>query len=101
MLLVDTHRLELMEGLVVPDKAQRVYSYHKKTVESASELIGAVGLDDPADLKPEHIMKRVSATHTMSYAEIFPPLDPGCIFVGKAPKNIQEAWEKAHAVHSL
>jgi hypothetical protein len=90
-----------MSGLVVEDKAHRVYTYHKKTVESALDLIGAVGLNNPAGLKPEHIIKRVSATQTMSYAEIFPPLDPGCIFVGKAPTNIQEAWEKAHVINSL
>jgi glutamate synthase domain-containing protein 2 len=98
---IATQDPELMRGLVVEDKATRVFNYHKKTVESALDLIGAVGLDNPSLLRPEHIMKRTSSTEVMSYAQLFPQVDPGCVFVQKAPPQLQQAWDKGRMINAF
>jgi glutamate synthase domain-containing protein 2 len=41
----------LMNGLVVSDKRVRVYNYHKKTVETALEILGAAGFTSPNDVQ--------------------------------------------------
>jgi glutamate synthase domain-containing protein 2 len=40
-----------MNGLVVSDKRVRVYNYHKKTVETALEILGAAGFTSPNDVQ--------------------------------------------------
>ena len=67
---IATQREDLQGGLVVPDKAGRVYQYQKKTVESMVELVGAMGLSDYSQLQPEHIMRRVDMERTVSYREL-------------------------------
>ena len=62
----------LMKGLDVEDKAIRVASYHRKSVEAFAELLGAAGLTSSDQIKKEHINKRVSITSVKTYAEIYP-----------------------------
>lgn len=48
-------------------KSYRVFNYQKDTVHAALEIMGAIGVKTPADLKPWHINKRVSHEKTSSY----------------------------------
>lgn len=50
----------LAAGLVPEDKALRVYRYHHTTVNTALELVGAIGVPLPSDVRSDHIMRRVS-----------------------------------------
>ncbi|MCA9001803.1 MAG: FMN-binding glutamate synthase family protein, partial [Planctomycetes bacterium] len=52
---VATQKPNLMQGLDVDDKAPRVQAYHRETINSLLELVGAAGLDDPAQITPHHI----------------------------------------------
>ena len=47
-----------MNGIVVPDKAERVYQFHAKTVLTACEISGALGLESPAMIRGCDIMRR-------------------------------------------
>jgi glutamate synthase domain-containing protein 2 len=47
---VATQNKSLMKGLVVDDKKVRVANFHKLTVSSAIQMIGAAGLTKPCDL---------------------------------------------------
>jgi glutamate synthase domain-containing protein 2 len=64
-------------ALVVEDKAARVHNFHRHTVAAANELIAAVGLDDPAQLRPALLHRRISPTTTRTYAELYDYLEPG------------------------
>ena len=44
---VSTQDKSRQRALVVPDKAERVYNFHRATIESLAELVGAAGLDHP------------------------------------------------------
>ncbi|HOO10783.1 MAG TPA: FMN-binding glutamate synthase family protein, partial [Cyclobacteriaceae bacterium] len=49
----------LIKGLVVEDKYKRAANFHKNTVESFVELMGASGLEDPSKLNRTHVYRRV------------------------------------------
>lgn len=47
-----------MNGIVVPDKAERVYQFQKKTVLTACEISGALGLESPSMIRGCDILRR-------------------------------------------
>src|SRR5262249_14204619 len=74
---VATQDPELVAGLVVEDKSTRVARFHKETVHSFFEVLGAAGLSHPRDLRAWYVMRRVNAWETKSYASIYPQAEPG------------------------
>jgi glutamate synthase domain-containing protein 2 len=84
-------------ALVVPDKMQRVYNYHRATLEALSELIAAAGLDHPQKIKPLHFSHRMSGTEVVSYARMYPSLRPGELIAGTSDQRFREAWDCARA----
>ena len=95
---VATQDPELVAGLHVGDKSQRVARYHRETVKSFFEVLGAAGLTRPEELKPWFIMKRVSAMEIRSYADIYPHLEPGQLLTNPSTTGMSRAWEHASAV---
>lgn len=94
---VATQDPALVGGLHVGDKSSRVARYHRETVKSFFEVLGAAGLQRPQDLKPWFIMKRVSAMEIRSYADIYPQLTPGQLFSHPETTGMSRAWELASA----
>ena len=94
---VATQDPELMAGLDVGDKSHRVARYHKETVRSFFEVLGAAGLREPRDLKPWYIMKRVASGEVRSYNEIYPPLEAGALLdgAGSLSGSLAHAWSAA------
>lgn len=76
---VATQNKSLAKGLVVEDKAPRVYNYHEATIHSLLELVAAAGLDGPDELRREHISKRVSMYVVRTYDEIYPYMEEGSL----------------------
>lgn len=94
---VATSDPNLMDGLVVAPKAERVYSYHKKTVHSFLEMLGAAGLGHPDALSGDHIVRRVGAGKIKSLGNIYPSFTPGCLLAGECPSVYWEDWQRASA----
>ena len=63
--------------LEVQDKANRVANYHANTMLALRDLLCAAGLSSPAELGPEHILRRVSDVYVSSLARLYPFLQPG------------------------
>ncbi|HLT51840.1 MAG TPA: FMN-binding glutamate synthase family protein [Arenibacter sp.] len=76
---VATQNKSLVKGLVVEDKAPRVYNFHEATIHSLLELVAAAGLDGPEELRREHISKRVSMYAVRTYDEIYPYMEEGSL----------------------
>jgi glutamate synthase domain-containing protein 2 len=85
------------KGLVVPDKAERVRRFHNSTLAALGELIGAAGLEHPGDLRPQHILRRVSSTEVKSFAEVYGFLPPGSLLDGTADPIYAAPWAIASA----
>ncbi|MBT6438239.1 MAG: FMN-binding glutamate synthase family protein [Flavobacteriales bacterium] len=76
---VATQNKSLMSGLNVDDKAKRVTNFHKETLHSFSELIGASGINKLEELNRKHINRRVSMNSVLKYDEIFPYTEKGSL----------------------
>jgi glutamate synthase domain-containing protein 2 len=94
---VATQHPDLVAGLDVTDKTERVYRFHHHTVESLMELLAAGGHEHPASLRPHHIYRRVGDSAVLHYDEIYPRIEEGCLAAGSPPPRFREPWERASA----
>ncbi len=73
---VATQDLRLQSALVVPDKAERVYNFHRLTLKALADMLAAAGLTHPDQLGPHHLVRRVSATEITQFSELHTFLKP-------------------------
>ena len=83
-------------ALVVPDKAERVYSFHKNTLHALKELVQAAGLKHPREIRPEHIARRGSGDQVKLLATHLQFVEPGALL---AAARGEQPWP--HAVYQL
>jgi glutamate synthase domain-containing protein 2 len=80
-------------AIVVPDKAERVASFHRNTLHALAELVAAAGLSHPAELRPHHFLRRASSDKVISLAEQYEQLAPGQLTADPASSpRFAEAW---------
>jgi glutamate synthase domain-containing protein 2 len=94
---VATQDPALVKGLHVGDKFERVARFHGATVQGFLELLGAMGLRHPDDLRPHHIFQRVDAHRVRHFGELYDFLDPGELLVPNAdlPEGFGADWAAA------
>jgi len=94
---VATQDRQLVEGLDVKDKTRRVAHYHKETMFSVAEMLGAMGLEHTRDLNPWHILRRTSPSQVKNYTEIYTAYDigPGDLLQQPVPKVYRAAMESS------
>lgn len=93
---VATQNKRLQYGLVVDEKKHLVANFHKNTLKSFLEMVGALGLDNPSDLTPGHIMRRVSPQLVKPFNEIYEYLSPGQFLGPNIPSSYKKYWEMAN-----
>ncbi len=80
---------------VDPDvKSMRVFNYHSKTVQSALDIIGAIGCESIDELSCDKIMRRVRSNEVQTLSDHFPVVDPGCLLENSAPPRLQNIWDQ-------
>jgi glutamate synthase domain-containing protein 2 len=94
---VATQNPALTAGLDVETKAIRVARYHQETIHAAVDLMAAAGLTSPVDLRPWHVIRRVSQLETLHYGEIFEYLESGALLQNESPASFARAWQSASA----
>ena len=97
---VATQDPKRQRGLVVPDKAERVYNFHANTLDALAQVVAAAGLDHPNQFKPLHITRRVSPTSVLSFEDIYDFLEPGELLDGVANPLYRKYWDRAD-MHSF
>jgi len=70
-----------------------VFHYHKKTVDSASGIVGTIGRKTFQELSSSDIMRRVSANEVRTLSEKFPEVAPGCLLNSSGPGKLQDVWD--------
>ncbi len=66
-------------ALNVPDKAERVRSFHARTVNALAEMLAAAGLSHPDELMPHHVVHRISTTEIRTFDQVHHFLKPGVL----------------------
>ena len=84
---VATQDPSLMKGLVVDDKKVRVFNFHRLTVGSAVELLGAAGLHHTYELTRAYVNRRMAPNIMQSYMETYPYIPEGSLL--KTPYPIR------------
>ncbi len=84
-------------AIAVPNKADRVASFHKETIHSLAEMLAAAGMTKPSDLKPQHIFRRVGDGRIVSLADLYPVIAPGALLSGDASPHFASMWQSARA----
>jgi len=92
---IATQNPSLTAGLVVAQKSTRVARYHAETIGAAMELLGAAGIATPADLRPWHIIRRVTDLEIRHYGEIVEYLEPDVLLGKELPKTFERAWHSS------
>ena len=90
----DTSR---QRGLVIPDKAERVYNFHRNTVRALMEVVGSAGCEHPGELTPRHIMHRVTEDIAEPGHRAYKLLDTGVLLDDPGSTPLTREWSMAQA----
>jgi len=94
---VATQDQQRQRALVVPQKAERVYQFHRNTLEALAEIIAAAGLSHTSEIEPRHFYIRFGGPATVAADHAIEWLQPGSLLDGSAPENYREYWAEARA----
>lgn len=93
---VATQDPALQRALVVPDKAERVFNFHRNTLLALSDMIAAAGLEHPSQIGPHHLVRRVSLTEIRLFSQLHMFLEDGELLDGRHERDFySEAWRLA------
>ncbi|WP_374257861.1 FMN-binding glutamate synthase family protein [Aquabacterium sp.] len=79
-------------ALVVPDKAERVYRFHRNTLFALKELMQAAGLHHPSEITADHIVRRVSGTEVRRLSNLLPFATEGALLAAERGEGV---WHQA------
>jgi glutamate synthase domain-containing protein 2 len=80
-------------ALVVQDKAQRVFNFHRNTLRALSEMIAAAGLDHPSQIRPHHLVRRVGTAEVRLFSQLHVFLEPGELLESDCRRDFyRHAW---------
>ncbi|MDM7944249.1 MAG: FMN-binding glutamate synthase family protein [Hydrogenophaga sp.] len=87
------------QALVVPDKAERVFQFHQRTLMALHELIQAAGLQHPGEITAHHLVRRVSQNEVRLLANLLPETLPGALLHDLTGQHavFTTYWPQAHA----
>jgi glutamate synthase domain-containing protein 2 len=85
-------------ALVVGDKAQRVFNFHRNTLRALSEMIAAAGLEHPSEIRPHHLVRRVGPAEVRLFSQLHVFLEPGELIGDKCGRDFySQAWALGRA----
>ncbi len=94
---VTTHQAYLVKGLDVTDKTERARQFHAGTITAFMELLGAAGFDDPRELRPWHVHRRLNQSRTAHYGDLYHYLTDGALLHDTLPEDYALDWAAASA----
>jgi len=93
---VATQDKQRQRALVVPDKSERVYNFHRHTLEALAEFVGASGLGHPTELRPRHFYLREGNRLVLPASQALRWLEPGELLESKDCGEYSEYWTAAN-----
>jgi hypothetical protein len=62
-----------------------------------AQILAAAGLDHPAQLRPQHLVRRISQTRVQQFSEVHTFLQADELLRGTAHRFYANAWQLARA----
>ncbi len=94
---VATQDPSLANGLVVAQKNKRVHNFHKATVKSFADILGATGCASITQLSPRYLMRRISFSQVKDYSQIYHFLNDGDLLKTPYPAEFELAMRNSAA----
>jgi glutamate synthase domain-containing protein 2 len=82
-------------GLVVADKAERVYRFQKETTAALRDIVVAMGLESPWQIRPHHLHERLNAVKSSSIDGIYPFLKKDILLNAPETTPYSRYWAAA------
>ena len=76
----------------IEQKSERVKNFHYNTIESFFELVGSMGIDDPAKLLPQMIKRRSPYGTQMSIGSLIAPLKANALVDNQVLDGPWQQW---------
>lgn len=96
---VATQDARRARALKVDERAEHVKRYHRATLDSFIQITGALGVADPQQLEPRHILHRMPDQQARDYAQLHCYLPPGALLGEAVPAPFADDWARASADH--
>ena len=99
---VTTQDPQRQQALVVPDKAERVRSFHRSTLHALREIVQAAGLLHPQEVSAHHIVRRLTDTEVRLLSNLILKVEPGALLglLDQQHNVFRQYWPLANA-HSF
>jgi glutamate synthase domain-containing protein 2 len=94
---VATQDRKRQEALVVPDKATRVFNFHRNTLKAVAEFTAAAGLHHPSEFRPEFIYLREGHRQVLPASAALTWLREGQLLDGEYIPGFTTYWMMAQA----
>jgi glutamate synthase domain-containing protein 2 len=94
---VATQDITRQRGLVVPDKAERVARFQRQTLMGLREMIVAMGLDSPWELRPHHVSERRDTVRSDSIDRFYDFVAEGQLLAAADETPYARHWNAARA----
>ena len=88
------------QALVVPDKAERVWRFHRNTLLALQELVQAAGLQHPSEISASHLVRRVNENEVRLLSNLLVTTGPGALLDDDADGEhpvFSTYWRRASA----
>jgi len=76
---VATSNPHLVKGLHIPSKSERVFRFHHETVHHFVELLGALGLEHPSQIRRADVNRRLTDGGVKTYEQLHPSMPVGAL----------------------
>lgn len=85
-------------ALVVHDKAERVFHFHRNTLLALAEMLAAAGLHHPSELEARHLVRRVTTSEIRLFSQVHTFLKPGELLDGSSTSEFYlRMWHMSDA----
>ncbi|KAA3633684.1 MAG: hypothetical protein DWQ08_01555, partial [Proteobacteria bacterium] len=80
------------------DKAPRIERFHRATVHSLLDMLCAMGLTHPSEIRPHHVFRRVDDLRVRHFGEVYDYLRRDQLIEDDAvPEDLRSQWHAASA----
>ena len=94
---IATQEPSRQRGLVVDEKAERVVRFQRHTLHALREMVVAMGLNSPWEIRPDHISERLDSARSDTIDTIYRFLKPGELLADPSATPYARYWDAARA----